>query len=357
MAVQSVIVSESETHFEQVVRNFFKSDTMFLLIYGGDGTINRALNCGAHVWKQFTSSIPPGHFHSDTTSRDSNRGGGPSVKSIGFLRGGSGNGYHDSYEVPRMLKRQLRSSMDSMYQNRSCDVDVMKINDGSKVYYGQLFGLGFDARVLKRRNAKKVTGDAKIVKPGLLNYILSTLSTLANLEIPAKRTGKRYILELSEGLEIGDSSKGEKKRPFRYLKFETDAPLIEICKRSYYGNRFRICPGALSDSGLLDVKVFDFEKKPPVLINLLPLWRGWHGWINRKARSDGGARIAHYRARQISISSAESLEYHVDGELVTPPEGEPRPGKVHFTVLPKAFLFLVSEKYLRKAGRKKTSNS
>jgi diacylglycerol kinase family enzyme len=220
------------------------------------------------------------------------------------------------------------------------DVDIMKITEGHRVCYGQLFGLGFDAEVLKLRDSRTAPGRGRTVVPGLLNYVRSTIAALVKLEIPPAEAVKRYVLELTDGVEIRERKRNKGEPPFRSLRLETNAPMIEICKRSFYGNRFRICPDALPGNGFLEVKIFDFEKKPPVLINILPLWMGWHRWINRKKRTDGGSRILHYRARHVSISSSEPFEFHVDGELKTTLQTGSSGGRVEITVLPGALSFL-----------------
>ncbi|MDC7222540.1 MAG: diacylglycerol kinase family protein, partial [Spirochaetales bacterium] len=83
----TVHVSRSEEHFDELIKDFIESGDSYLLIWGGDGTANMALNC-----------LMKG------TDRERRK----SI-AVGFLRGGSGNGIQDSYEVPKRLKAQVRT--------------------------------------------------------------------------------------------------------------------------------------------------------------------------------------------------------------------------------------------------------
>ncbi len=80
-----IVVPGSKSEFLDRVRLFAGSDYMNLLIWGGDGTAHDAINA------LYTTDSPGPH----------------DGKSIGFLRGGTGNGIQDSYSVPYRLKHQL----------------------------------------------------------------------------------------------------------------------------------------------------------------------------------------------------------------------------------------------------------
>jgi diacylglycerol kinase family enzyme len=323
MEAPRVLVSENEFDFARSVRDFTEGDEANLLIYGGDGTIHRALNVLVPILTE--------NAHART-------------KSIGFFRGGSGNGYHDSYRIPRTLKKQLSTFAESMYRGHSVPVDIMEIRHDSLVRYGQLFGTGFDADVLKRRNARLVnTGSRKKPKPGLLNYIRAALTSFCRLEIRHTPLAGDHRSE-QEGsgtirLEIGQ----EERNSVKIL--QSCALMIVIGKRPFYGNRFRVCPGAGPARGPMELILFDFKRKRSVVFHVLPLWMGWHGLINRIYGKKSEVPIKHYPADSCRIAAKNPFYFHVDGELITPKPRTTEEYAVRISILQGAVTFLVPKQY------------
>jgi diacylglycerol kinase family enzyme len=318
-----VLKTETESAFTEAVRGFVESEWAHLLIFGGDGTINRALNILVPALQRRPSFLP---------------------KSIGFLRGGSGNGYHDSYGIPRALRKQLLSFAESIHCGYESSVDMMEIRQGSKIRYGQLMGIGFDAAVLKRRNTRPVTeGSGRNPKPGLLNYVFAVLTTLRRLQIggsPATPTrGSDTISSGNMGLEIHSAG----MRSARVI--HTSAPLIAIGKRPYYGNRFRICPGALPARGPMEVVVFDFKRKSSVVAHFLPLWLGWHRWINLFLGNGRGVPVQHFQADSCILTAQEPFDFQIDGELITTGQDAGANLTVNVSLLENAVSFLVPKTY------------
>jgi diacylglycerol kinase family enzyme len=320
-----VVVSRDEFDFVQSVRDFARNEEAHLLIFGGDGTIHRALN----------EVVPIRMKHIDTPA-----------KSIGFFRGGSGNGYHDSYGIPRTLRKQLRTFAESMRCGCLLPVDVMEIRYDSLIRYGQLFGTGFDADVLKRRNAWLVDiGTRRKPMPGLLNYVRAALITFRRLEISrTKNRGEQPC----EGEESGDIRLDvRREKPASEQSLQSHAPMIEIGKRPYYGNRFKVCPGADPSSGPMELILFDFKTKRSVLLHLFPLWMGWHGLINRVRGNGKEFPISHYRADSCEIRAERSLDFHVDGELITRLPGPAEDHTIRIRMRKSAVTFLVPKEYIR----------
>lgn len=330
------LVCESESHFMKAVKAFASSEHRHLLIHGGDGTIHRALNvlfpeliCVLHTLE----------------------------KSIGFLRGGSGNGYHDSYRVPLFMKRQLRVYAESMMRGNVLDVDLLKIKQGTGVWYGQLFGIGFDVDVLKRRSARKgALAGTQMPKPGLLNYTLATLASISRLDLSQGPAGPAYSLELHDGSVPKGERTGTKQQ--RTLKLYTHALLIEIGKRPFYGNKFKVCPGTQCDDGLIEVYLFNFVKKHSVFFTIVPLWMGWHRWINKTVRVNGRGPIEQYSVKGLIISYTNPFDFHVDGELMTSSWEGFEEYAVHISIIPGAASFIVPKGfYKRKTTRPGTLNN
>ena len=239
-----LIVSKSRMHFIDSVNNFYMGKDKYQLIWGGDGSIHDAINTLVRAKEQNLQDRK---------------------KSIGFFRGGSGNGYHDSYEVPSRISRQIRTFSESIAEDYVVDVDLLKFKFGNTVIYGQLAGFGFDVLALSRREKKlSLSKSSSRVRSGLFNYFFPALITFL-IEFPGIRT--KYTLDLYRGVY-------EVKRPRENIKcsFETSTkivhvPMIEIGKRPYYGNRFKVCPDAICNNGYMDLYLYNLYNKISVLKN------------------------------------------------------------------------------------------
>ncbi len=323
-----VFVSRDVYQFERHVRDFGTGDMLCLLIHGGDGTIHRALNALVPLWEKDSM------MH---------------CKQIGFLRGGSGNGYHDSYGTPTCIKRQLRALADSIVGNYSVDVDILHISQGGHHYYGQLLGIGFDVDVLKRRKRQgNVSSISESEKTGLLNYIRSTLISLRELDMSLNREKVGFTLTLREGFRMDVGSREKEGVPFQQHTVKTHAPMIDICKRPYYGNKFRVCPDAVCNDGMIEVKLFNYKSKLFVIVSMIALWLGWHRLINGIAVKGKGPVIERYRTRNLCISSTQSFDFHVDGELITSEWNEEDEYRIDVALRPRAVSILVPEAYYKK---------
>jgi diacylglycerol kinase family enzyme len=323
---RKVLTTGSKADFIQSVKEFGNGKQRHLLVWGGDGTINQTINA---------------LMQNDGTC------GNCGDKSIGFFRGGSGNGYHDSYEIPVPIQKQLDHFAESIERSYTVKVDLLEIKEDCCVQYGQLFGIGFAVKVLKKRNAGETNGYRE-VRPGLMNYALSTLVTFIQLEKDFYERLTPVMLEMSDGKRILQKNGTSSQSAFQLLKIETRAPMIEIGKRPYYGNRFKVCPGAVCNDGLMDLFLYDFNRKFPVLVNLPLLWRGRYGRINSRLEKNNGYPVVRYKIKKISIQSARAFDYHIDGELISGEREKNHSSRLSISVLPKAISFLVPAVFYRK---------
>jgi diacylglycerol kinase family enzyme len=325
MGFSRVIESNSRNHFITSVEDFYSSDDPYLLVWGGDGTIHDAVNTVMEL---------------KSADREAKE------KAIGFLRGGSGNGYHDSYAVPHRLKRQLESIFESMRSGYTVKVDILKVETNDSRFYGQLAGFGFDAGVLRRRNEMNFSsGEGKKVRPGLLNYVYSALIAFSRDFSPSAVSAH---LELFDGQHVMKTRKVNIDEKFKILKKNVRCPLVEIGKRPYYGNRFKICPEAVCNNGSMEVCIFNISSKFKAIFNLLRLWRGAHHSINRKY--DGGdiPRIERFIAKKLILRCAASLPCHVDGELKWVKNKNLSGCFLTVSVVPRALSFLVPANFYRR---------
>jgi diacylglycerol kinase family enzyme len=125
----------------------------------------------------------------------------------------------------------------------------------------------------------------------------------------------------------------------------TGAPLIAIGKRPFYGNRFKVCPGAQPAQGPMEVVVFDFKRKCSVVLHILPLWMGWHRWINRFHGNKQGFPIKHFQADCCILTAQKPFDYHIDGELIIPQQKPAGKLVVSISIIEEAISFLVPKAY------------
>ena len=316
--VPNLIETSSRDHFLETVRGFARGNLPHLLVWGGDGTAHDAVN--------------------ELIRTDSGKN-----KSTGFLRGGSGNGIQDSYEVPFLLSRQIETYAESVLRGYTIDVDMIRVTDGEKREYGQLVGLGWDVRLLKRRESRKAGNGA--AKPGLLNYLLSGALTVLGEPL---FDGSSYILGLEEGKYVLRGTRINAEFPFTYFPLESKAPMIEIGTRPYYGLLFKICPDVVCNDGLLNLYLFNFQTRADIFRDAVSLWYGRHHRINKRFAKKEKPIIQRFEIRGMTIESDRPIPYHIDGELrICSTCRDGRYG-LRIDVLPGSFSFLVPGVFYRK---------
>ncbi|MBT3274055.1 MAG: sphingosine kinase, partial [Spirochaetales bacterium] len=291
-----IIESKNKEHFIESVRDFCSSDFKHLLVWGGDGTAHDAINA-------LTEELG----ENQALRRK---------KSIGFLRGGSGNGIQDSYEVPFGIRKQVETYADSMNNNYVVDVDLLETSHGSEKSYCQLVGIGFDATVLRKRQSRQYhIGKRKgFVRTGMFNYLVSGLSTFI---CDYSTLGGDLNLQLYHGKYAFKGTRVNAEMPFDYLERQVNPMELEAGSRPYYGRLFKICPDVVCNDGYLDLYVYNFENQRSALANLFWLWIGRHDKINKKLAKGDKPLIERYEVSEVDISAAAPFDYHIDGELVS----------------------------------------
>lgn len=327
-----IVESESREHFLECVREFRGSGRRHLLIWGGDGTAHDTINVMQEE---------------------------PSDKAVGFLRGGSGNGIQDSYEVPFGLKGQLAAYAESVRSGYVEAVDLLAVSPlggagavsgagGEEVEYGQLVGMGIDARVLEKRNARVWKRGARAGSPksGLFNYIQAAVSVFIE-GFPVEP----FSIELIDGKYAFRGYRVNAEFPFDSLTRRTSVPMLEIGTRPYYGKLFKVCPDVVCNDGKLDLYLFNFLDRASIGRNVFLLWRGEHGKINKKLIRKGKPVIERYEVSAVVLRSERPFSYHIDGELRSaPPDRSPGGGgyAVRVSVVPESIRFLVPGTFYRK---------
>ena len=322
--VPVVIESRSKEHFIQSVRDFCCGEYRHLLVWGGDGTAHDAINA-------LTEEIS-----ADSTLRHR--------KIVGFLRGGSGNGIQDSYEVPIRIRNQVLSYAESLANNYTVDVDLLETESGAERSFCQLVGFGFDAELLKQRSQRvyKRGKHRGLVRSGIGAYLGAAWTTLANFH--RIRTTDRFI-DLYDGKYAFKGTRVNAEIPFESLRRTSNAIEIEVGSRPYYGRLFKICPDVVCNDGYLDVYLFNFATRRSVIRNSFRLWAGRHEQINKHLTIEDKPIIERYEVKKVTITSENAIDYHVDGEI------RRTSGPTHsvsIRVLPSQLTFVVPPTFYRK---------
>ena len=323
----NVIIANNKEHFVKSVQKFYYNYNHYLIIFGGDGTIHTAINALAYEKK---------------IAENNNL----KNKAIGFLRGGSGNGIQESYEVAYSLRQELIDFEESIKNNYIIPIDILKIKSGNLKFYSQLVGIGIDAQIINIRNENKfLFGKRKgMIKHGFYNYIKSFLKYF----IQKNNFISQYKIEFIDGHYIFFGTRVNAQYNFTKLKRNVDVPLIEIASRPYYGNFFKICPYVICNDGFLDTYLYGFQNKLGILSNLVNIYLGRHHKINKKYANKNKGIIEHYKSKSIKIISSNSFLFHSDGELFHAQKNKESNYSVKVTVLPSKLRFLVPPIFYKK---------
>ncbi|MDC7233492.1 MAG: diacylglycerol kinase family protein [Spirochaetales bacterium] len=313
----TIVESKSPEHFKELIRNFVASDNPYLLIWGGDGTANLALN-----------SLM------EEASEERRK-----KIAVGFLRGGSGNGIQDSYEVPKGLSAQVKTYLISMKENLTQKVDLLKIQYDDKERYGQLFGTGLDAKILQERNSNtRMTGD-KAPHPGFIPYVIPAVRIVWN---DARLTSEVQHLEMKQGHFAFRGTRTNAEFPFDEYQIATRAPLIELGVRPYFGWYYKICPDVVCNDGRFDVYLFNVTSPMSIPFQMFYLWNGLYHRINQWNAKRGLPLIEHYKIKEMTLKAQPGRLFHIDGEL------KQTDGDINVKVEHKALNFLVPRSFHEK---------
>lgn len=309
-----VIETRSREELAAEVVRFCKGPEGNLVIWGGDGTVHNAINA---------MMIHP-----------------PKNKALGFLRGGTGNGIQDSYEIPWRIGKQIETYIKSSENNYYEAVDLLKIETENETLYGQLLGVGADVDVLKVRK-EKFSSSEKMIIPGIRYYIGAGLKVLKSFDF---KTVPESKLIFKHGKYALRGSKINAEFPFKSLVRTTRSALIEIGTRPYYGKRFKICPDVVCNDGKMDAYLFQFTNHFTVLRSLFAVWNGWHDRVNTHLIKAGYPLIERYEVSSTIIEMNAPFYFHVDGELYHTGAA----ARVKISILPRAVNFLVPENFYLK---------
>ena len=310
-----IVEASSIENLRKEVWNFCKSDSKYLVIWGGDGTVHQAVNA------MMEKHIPG--------------------KALGFLRGGTGNGIQDSYEIPHFLTKQINTYIDSVKNSYIESVDLLRIDIGGRTVYGQLLGIGYDAQVVKLRKLLYFKDAHNTVNPGMRYYLFSAFKLFRKFDF---RNTPEIELTFKRGKYALKGIKINAEYPFKTLSRRTNAVITEIGTRPYYGRLFRICPDVVCNDGNMDAYLYQFNSHLTVLLNLISIWNGWHYRINARQAKMRQPLIERYEIKETLIKTGKNVDFHIDGELFNRGDID----EIHVSISPKAINFLVPGNFYHK---------
>lgn len=318
-------ICKTKKELKTEVKKFCISEFKYLLIWGGDGTVHRAVN------KLIKEKIDNKEINN---------------KAIGFFKGGSGNGIQESYEVSGNLKQQILNYKESIQNNYTIATDLIKIQSKDFIKYTQLVGLGLDAEIVEKRMENRYSfGKYKgQVKKGFLNYLFSAIKVFFN----KNNFQNNYEITFYNGHYLFFGTRVNSMLPFKKLKRTVSAPFVEIGTRPYYGSMFKICPYVICNDGYMDVYLFCFKHKTTILLNLIDLYLGHHHRINKRFEKKNKGIIEHYKVKKLKIKIYSSMNLHIDGELFECKADKDNPYSLMLEIMPQALNLIAAPGFYKK---------
>jgi len=312
-------------HFVTEVEEFARGPEEHLLVWGGDGTAHEAINGLMRVQREAPEQrIAP--------------------KSVGFLRGGTGNGIQDSYKVPYRISRQMAAYSSAAKRGYALDVDLIVVRSGQFSAWCQLVGLGLDASVLARRERQEEIGPRlRVPAAGFFNYVSAAIAAILTGEF----RGHAITVEMCDGKYAFSGPRVNAEFPFSRLRLNRAPTLLEAGTRPFYGKLFRVCPDVVCNDGAMDLYFYNFTSRVTLGRYLPQIWAGRHGAINARTEREGRARIERFEVKRARVESRLPFKYHVDGELRSAHAEMPGSYVVDLAVEPRALRFLVPPAFYR----------
>lgn len=248
----------------QITKEHTDEAGLKLIILGGDGTVNEALQGIADLSKVVLGYIPTGS--SNDLARD-----------LG-------------------ISKDPKSALDLILENtapRAMDLGRLTYLDEDLPEESRLFavscGIGFDAAVCAEAMSSRIKDTMNRIGLGKLTYLGIALKQL----ITARKVSCNLTLE--------NSADGTQKSIHlsRFL-------FVTCMSHRYEGGGFMFCPPAVDHDGILDLCVVGNISKALVLLALPTAFFGKHYFVKG---------IDAYTAVKMSVTASAPLWVHTDGEV------------------------------------------
>lgn len=272
--------SEFSGHISQLVRQItegLSSDSLpvDILILGGDGTLNEALQGVTDFSKINFGYIPTGS--GNDFARDLHLPKKPREILEIILKNRKENAI-------RLLDLGVLHFMDAASKKDSAVVEKEKENAASTHFFAVSSGIGFDAAVCEEAMASSIKNVLNKLKLGKLTYLGIALKQL----LLAKSVSCSFTLDDQKTIHLD-----------RFL-------FIAAMLHQYEGGGFKFAPGADAADGILDLCVVGPISKPSILVALPTAFFGQHYHFTH---------VDPYQAKKIEIRSSAPLWVHTDGEV------------------------------------------
>lgn len=261
------VISKKVGHTEKIMKDLceeHKKEKIHVVILGGDGTVNEAIQGILDFSKVDLSYIPTGS--SNDLARD-----------MGISR------------VPEEALENILNSKREAYLDMGLLRYEKAYNSGKEITIPDRrfmvgCGMGFDAAVCQEANASGIKALLNKLKLGKMTYLGIALKQLIGMKlVPANIT-----LDGKEPIEI------------KNMFFA-----VGMVHR-YQGGGMLFCPQAKTDDSKLDFCVASNASKFRVLWILPSIYQGKHV---------GYKEVSMYRAKEAVLESKEPLWVHTDGEV------------------------------------------
>lgn len=252
------IVTEHQGHAITLVQRYINMGFNRIIVVGGDGTLNEAVN---GILKQ--------------------RRVYPHEIELAMIPVGTGNDWVRTHGIPT----DYASAIEIIKQGRVVRHDaafVKYMDDGCprKRYFINIGGMGFDAEVNLKVNAKK--GLVKSTQTAYFYNIFTTLLQHSNSQVRLTMDGK--VLEM----EVFSMAAG-------------------IC--CFNGSGMKQLPNAIFNDGLLDVTVIEKVGKLKIIKSIKKLYDG--SFVNLK-------EVETFTCKHLIVESEPLFRMEADGESLPP---------------------------------------
>lgn len=270
-----VYFSKRIGHVQQLVADVFReyydgSDRLNIVIMGGDGTFNEAIQGVPSFDRVNIGYIPTGS-------------GNDFAKAIGYSK----DPVENAKRVINCKKPQKfdigRLKFEQISDERS------KIGKGSIApsrYFNVSCGIGFDAAICEEALDSKLKHFLNLFKLGKLAYALIAVKQIFG----AKLCDVELIMDGAETLKV------------KNCRFVVG---MNTC---YEGGGLKFAPSAVPNDGYLDICLIEDISKLGAILTIPSATKGNH--VKNK-------KIHIYRAKQYEVISADPLWVHTDGEVHT----------------------------------------
>lgn len=274
--------TKRQFHAIEMVKKYVEDEGFQkIIVVGGDGTLNEAVN-GVFRQKRFkTTEI-----------------------TLGLITVGTGNDWGRMYEMPESYKKQVKMLLKGYtFLQDVGEVDYRFSDDEEMRYFINIAGMGYDALVAQKTNHMKQKG-----KGGPIAYLVNLIAGLfqyKSIHLDITADGKKVFSGKVFSMSIG------------------------ICK--YNGGGMMQLPNAIPDDGLFDIMVIRKTTKLRIVTNIKHLYDG--SFINMP-------EVSLHTGKKVTIKSkpAHKLYLETDGESL----GH---SPLYFTIIPKAIRLIVRKKY------------